>query len=191
MLPAAEPLELLRAGDHQAIDRFYRDHAESVLGWVIRLGGARLDADDVAHQVFEIALNRLSTFRGDSSVRTWLYGITRRVVANARRRQAVWSFLSLESLTGVTGGRDPEEQATLASQRRLVQRALEDLSFPMREVVVLVDLEERSAVEVAEMLGVPVGTVYSRLHQARKSFGAALGRRGVGADQVALSGGAP
>jgi len=80
----------LRRLEPDAVDRFYRDHASAVLGWVIRLGGPRIDAEDVAHQVFEVALKRLPSFRGDSAVRTWLYGVTRRVVANARRRAAFW-----------------------------------------------------------------------------------------------------
>ena len=53
-----------------------------------------------------------------------------------------------------------------------------ELTFTGREVVVLVDLEERPATEVAELLGVPVGTIYSRLHHARRAFAAALERRG-------------
>lgn len=178
-------LAALRRSDPQALDRFYREHASAVLGWVIRLGGHRLDADDVAHQVFEVALNRLGSFRGESSARTWLYGITRRVVANARRRATVWSFLSLDSLVGLaSGGADPEDAASGSADRRLVQEALEELKFALREVVVLVDLEERTAPEVAEMLGVPVGTVYSRLHQARKAFASALHRRGVTPEQL-------
>jgi RNA polymerase sigma-70 factor (ECF subfamily) len=179
-------LARLRRLEPDAVDRFYRDHAASVLGWVIRLGGHRLDADDVAHQVFEIALNRMSTFRGESTVRTWLYGITRRVVANARRKSLFWSFVSLEAVIGSDPGWSPEEMSNREGQRRLVQVALEDLSFALREVVVLVDLEERSAPEVAEMLGIPVGTVYSRVHHARRAFADALERRGVTSSQVSL-----
>jgi len=78
----------------------------------------------------------------------------------------------------------PEEASYRSEQRRIVQEALEDLTFTGREVVVLVDLEERAATEVAQMLGVPVGTVYSRLHHARRAFAAALARRGVSAELV-------
>ena len=118
-------LARLRRLEPDAVDRFYRDHAASVLGWVIRLGGQRLDADDVAHQVFEVALNKLPTFRGDSSVRTWLYGITRRVVANARRRALFWSFVALEMVIGADPSASPEEISNREGQRRLVQQALE------------------------------------------------------------------
>jgi RNA polymerase sigma-70 factor, ECF subfamily len=182
-------LDRLRALEPRAVDRFYREHAASVLGWAIRLGGARLDSEDVAHQVFEVALTRLPGFRGESSERTWLYGITRRVVANARRKQAIWSFVGLDALFASDPGPSPETSSGMVGQRKLVQRALDALPFAQREVVVLLDLEERPAPEVALLLGIPVGTVYSRAHHARRGFHAALTRVGVTAESaIALEG---
>ncbi|MCA9493780.1 MAG: RNA polymerase sigma factor [Myxococcales bacterium] len=186
---ATSDLDALRGLEPAAVEQFYRDHAPSVLGWVIRLGGARLDSEDVAHQVFEVALQRLPSFRGESSPRTWLYGITRRVVANARRKQAIWSFVGLETWLGVDPGPDPEMVSGRESQRRRVQEALDTLPFGHREVVVLLDIEERPAAEVAQMLDVPVGTVYSRSHHARKAFASALKRKGVTAEAVLSWGG--
>lgn len=186
----AEALVRLKRLEPDAVDRLYRDHAGDVLGWAIRLGGHRLDAEDVAHQVFEVALARLPTFRGESTLRTWLYGITRRVVANARRKAAFWSFVSLEGVLRADPGPDPEYLSQQQRERRLVQQALEVLPDKQREVLVLLDLEERPAPEVAEMLGVPVGTIYSRSHGARRAFADALGRLGLTADTVAAIGGA-
>ncbi len=183
-------IDALRRLEDGAVDRFYREHAPAVLGWVIRLGGARLDAEDVAHQVFEVALGRLPSFRGEASPRTWLYGITRRVVANARRRAAIWSWVSLDGWMGKDPGLDPEASSGRESQRRRVQQALDQLPFAQREIVVLLDLEELSAPEVAKMLDIPVGTVYSRSHGARKAFGEALRRQGVTAEAVLSWGGA-
>jgi RNA polymerase sigma-70 factor (ECF subfamily) len=184
----SEDLERLRRGDPEAMDQLYRDHAPAVLGWVIRLGGERLDAEDVAQRVFEVALNRIHTYRGDSSLRTWIYGICRRVVANARRRAAIWSWLSLDVVQSwVDGGGDPERSLATDERRKLVLEALGELKWIWREVVVLVDLEERPAVEVAELLGIELGTVYSRTHKGRKALAAALERRGVGPDGVIAS----
>ena len=67
-----------------------------------------------------------------------------------------------------------DAQLEVLRRRRIVQDALETLNAAHREAIVLVDLEERTAVEVAAMLGVAVGTLYSRLHHARKAFAAAL-----------------
>lgn len=189
MVDPAEHLVALRRYEPDAVEGFYRDYSGDVLGWAMRLGGARLDAEDIAHQVFEVALAKLGSFRGDSTVRTWLYGITRRVVANARRRAALWSLVSLEGLFPADPTEGPEAQSAIRSQRKIVLDALERLPFAQREVLVLVELEERPAAEVAQMLDVPIGTVYSRAHGARRAFADALARLGVTRETVALAGG--
>jgi len=177
-----DPRELaaLRAGEPWAVDALYREHAEMVLAWCIRLGGPQIDAEDTAHEVFIVALRRLSGLRGEATLSTWLYAITRRVVANARRRAAFRRFLGMES---APEPRSPaplaDEEIELLRQRRQVQHALEHLSVAHREVVVLADMDERPAPEVAEILEIPVGTVYSRLHAARRAFAAALRAEGL------------
>ncbi len=165
----------LQAGDAKSLEQLYQDYAEAVLGWVIRLGGPELDAEDVAHDVFVVALRRLSSFRGEAKVSTWLYGITRKVVANARRRASLRSFLGLQTVPEpVAPGPGADEFVQSLFRRRQVQQALSQLKPKHREVLVLVDLEERSAVEVSEMTGTSLGTVYSRLHYARKRFATIL-----------------
>ena len=171
-----QPLvEALRRGEPQALDRFYRAYAEQVLGWAIRLGGPRLDPEDIAQDVFAIAFRRMSSFRGEARLSTWLFSITRNVIANARRRAAVRKLVGLgtmEDVAVVQPGVD--EHLDRVRQRRIVQEALEQLKTNHREVLVLMDLEGRSAPEVSAMLGVPPGTVYSRVHYARKAFARAL-----------------
>ncbi len=177
----------LQAGEPQALDRFYREHASQVLAWVIRLGGHRLDSEDTAHEVFMVALRRIGSFRGESALTTWLYGITRNVVNNARRKAALRRFVGMEDVpepVAQTPGAD--ERVDQMRRRELVQVALQRLNARQREVLVLADLEGRSAPEVAEMIGVPVGTVYSRLHHARRAFSKSL--TAVGHDRSASSG---
>lgn len=169
----------LRAGEHWAIDQLYRDYTRTVLGWVIRLGGARIDAEDVAQDVFIVALRAAPRFRGDARVTTWLFGITRRVLANARRKAALRQFIGLSQIQEPATSAHAEALVARQQQRATIQRALERLRPRQREVLVLVDLEERSAPEVSSMLGIPVGTVYSRLHTGRRAFRTALLREGV------------
>lgn len=174
-------LQALQTGQPAALDRFYRDHARQVLGWSIRLGGPHIDAEDVAQEVFAIALRKIGSFRGDSALSTWLFVVTRNVIANARRRAAV------RRLVGLDGDMDQlphrgdgaDDEVDRLRRRRLVQHALERLKQPQREVLVLMDLEGRTAPETAELLGVPEGTVYSRLHYARQAFRDALRREGI------------
>lgn len=173
----------LNAGEPGAIERLYADNAAAVLGWVIRLGGPRLDAEDVAQEVFIVAMRRIGSFRGDSALSTWLFAVTRRVVANARRKAALRQFIGLSDIAEPPA---PQEGADLRLERlrrrRAIQHALERLRRPQREVIVLMDLEERTAPEVSQMLGIPAGTVYSRLHHARRAFAKALRAEGLVAE---------
>ncbi|MCP4869750.1 MAG: RNA polymerase sigma factor [Proteobacteria bacterium] len=168
------------SGDAAAIERFYREHAERVLAWTLRLGGPAVDAEDLTQEVFAIALRRLPDFRGDSKPSTWLFGITRRVVANARRKAAVRRFVGLGELPELPDtAPGADETVDRLRRRRQVQLALEKLGTSHREAIALVDLEGLSAVEAGELLGVPVGTIYSRLHLGRRAFAHALQRQGV------------
>ncbi len=176
-------LDALRAGEPWAVERLYREHAARVLAWAIRLGGPRIDPEDASQEVFIVALRRVAGFRGDCALSTWLFGITRRVLANARRRAAIRRFVGLEALPAAAGPSSDEQAARLLRRRR-VQRALERLKENQRLVLVLVDLEQRSAPEVAELLGIPAGTVYSRLHHARRAFALALKREGLSAEDA-------
>ncbi len=118
----------LRAGEPQALDRFYREHASQVLAWVIRLGGARIDSEDTAHEVFLVALRRLHTFRGESALTTWLFGITRNVVNNARRKAALRRFVGMDEIAEPAASTPGADEGVDTKRRRLlVQRALERL----------------------------------------------------------------
>lgn len=175
-------------GEPAAIEAFYREHAPTVLRWVIRLGGPSLDAEDVTHDVFTVALRKVSSYhKGLGSPQAWLFGITRRVVANARRRARFRRFIGLDALPAIEHpGPGADVRLDQLKRRRLVQEVLEGLSEAHREVLVLVDLDSRTAPEVAEMLGISVGTVYSRVHHARKHFGELLKARRSEIDHAAL-----
>lgn len=174
-----EELQALRAGEPRAVEAFYREHAPLVLGWCVRLGGPLIDPEDAAHEVFEKALGKLSAFRGDAKVSTWLYGVTRRVLANLRRRAALRRFVGMHEIPEPEDRADTEAEVARLRERRRVQHVLERLPERSREVLVLSDLEERTAKEVSELLGIPPGTVYSRLHAARRAFKAACKAEGL------------
>jgi RNA polymerase sigma-70 factor (ECF subfamily) len=165
----------LKRGERGALDAFYRCFARVVLDRVRRLGGPSIDAEDVAHEVFIVAFRRLDTFRDDGSLRAWLFGVTRRVVANARRRAAIRRMVGLEQIAEPPSpGLSAEDEVGRLWRRQMVLAALDRLSVAHREVLVLVDFEDLSTAEAAETLGVSVGTVYSRLHYGRHGFAAAL-----------------
>jgi RNA polymerase sigma-70 factor, ECF subfamily len=176
-------LDLLRAGDAATIDAFYREYAPRVLGWTIRLGGPDLDPEDAAHEVFETALKRLSGFRGDSKLSTWLFAVTRRSLANQRRKAALRRMVGLGQIAEPADTLRTDEEVARLRRRRAVQHALERLNKNQREVLVLCDMEGHTAPEAALMLGVPAGTVYSRIHHARKAFAKAVTAEGLDLDE--------
>lgn len=180
-----EIVEALKAGEPGALDLFYRTYAEQVLSWAIRLGGPYVDAEDIAQDVFTVALRKISSFRGEARVSTWLYAITRNLISNARRKAMIRRWVGLDTVPELPSTNYlPEEEVIQLRRRRKVQLALERLSAKPREVLVLMDLEGRTAPEVSDMLGVPTGTVYSRLHYARKTFAKALEREGLGRSEI-------
>lgn len=178
----ARDLDALRRGEPGALDRFVSAHAEQVLAWCIALGGPSLDAQDVAQDVLEIALRKIGGFRGDSSTSTWLYGIAKNVIRNRRRKAAWLRFIGWDSPEVAAPDPGADELVEERRRRRALQHAMEQLQDVHREVIVLVELDGRPAPEVAEILGVPVGTVYSRLHRGKRDLAAALAREGLRSD---------
>lgn len=147
-----------------------------VLSWCARLGGPGVDAEDAAHDVFVVVLTRLHTLRKPASFPSWLFGITRRVLVKHRRRSWLKSWMG--DAEGVASqAPDPLDRHADAETMRQVREALETLPAAQREVLVLCDLEERTAIEAAELLGVPLGTVKSRLRHGRQKFKEAALRR--------------
>ncbi len=172
-------------------DDIYRAHARRVGSWAERLGGSRVDADEVVQEVFLTVSRRGGEFRGDAKLTTWLFRITRRVVANHRRaarRRGIWARLT-SRIAEVVGGGGPAPGEALegleASDR--LQRVLDALPERYRSVLVLFELEEMSTDEIARFMDRPAATVRVWLHRARAQF-TARWRAEEDADVVGRSG---
>jgi RNA polymerase sigma-70 factor (ECF subfamily) len=142
-----------------------------------RLGVRRADLDDVCHDVFIVVQRKLPEFDQRAKLQTWLFGICTRVAANYRRR----AYIRYEDLAGGTSEQDaigvsaPESMRpdlALARQRSvsLAETILSRMSPVKRTVFVMFEVEGMTCPDIAEELGLPVGTIYSRLHAARKLF---------------------
>jgi len=157
----------------------HEEHADFVCVALQRFGVRGADLEDLLQEVFIVVHRRLSTFDGSSRMRTWLYGICIRVAAGHRnrahhRREKLADGDALEQAPATTAS--PEEAAAAAQQRARLLAILDAMDLEQRGLFVMFELDEVPCDEIAEMLGVPVGTVYSRLHAARKAFQAAVGR---------------
>ncbi len=168
-----------READSSALDTatIYARWARFVWVSLQRLGVRSADLDDICHDVFIVVQRKLPEFDRRGKVQTWLLGICVRVAANYRRR----AYIRLEQSAGdlhadgavpiaAPEGARPDHEI---ARRRLLHQAearLNLMSPIKRTVFVMFELEGLSCVEIAEELGLPVGTVYSRLHAARKVF---------------------
>ena len=142
-----------------------------------RLGLRDAALDDAVQEVFVVVHRRLGEFEGRSSLRTWLFGITLRVVRDHRRsarRRDPGPPVDPDSLRATGGG--PAESAEKAESVRLLHALLDELDDERREVFVMVELEQMPMPEIAEALGINLNTAYARLRIARQEFEQALAR---------------
>jgi RNA polymerase sigma-70 factor, ECF subfamily len=155
------------AADAEAL---YRTHAPFVVSFLRHMGTSESDLDDHVQDVFVIAHRKGGYQPGPASPRTWLASLAYRVVVARRRVHArrPMSAAPVEALAD--DARSPAE--ILEARRSLanVQAALDHLSLEQRAAFVLFEIEGESCERIAAMWDVPVGTVYSRLHHARKRF---------------------
>ena len=163
-------VEAVRRGDAGARDRLLDLRLPLVLQWCARLGGPRVDAEDAAHDVFVVVLTRMDTVTDLSAFDSWLFGVTRRVLASHRRKAWIRRWAPGLMADTADPGAGPSRRTELSETGRRVQQALDTLPDLHREVLVLCDFEERTDTEVAALLGIPSPTVRSRLRLARDRF---------------------
>lgn len=189
--PALDPGILVAAagGDVSARDRFVSGWLPHVLRWCARLGGPRVDPEDAAHEVFLVVLRRLPELASVRAPGPWLYQVTRKVLAQHRRR--VWFSRWVGAFGMDEIAAEPATAGWVRSDlARRVQQALEELPADQREVLVLCDMEQFTDQEVATLVGVPVGTVKSRLRIGRDRFRRAATRLGLSPELRVAEGGA-
>jgi RNA polymerase sigma-70 factor (ECF subfamily) len=153
------------------LDELFSQHLHFIWRVLSRHGIAAADVEDAAQEVFLTAHRRLSDFDpARASPRTWLYAIAVRVAANHRRRAArPPGELAMKQRT------DPGTTLDRARALERLRTALSTMDADRREVFVLYEMEELPMKQVAEMLGCPLQTAYTRLHAARREVAAALG----------------
>jgi RNA polymerase sigma-70 factor, ECF subfamily len=166
------------SGDRGSYDVLVARYADLVHTIVLRILWNEDDADDVAQETFVRAYRALPRFRGDSKFSSWLYRIAvNRSLTHLKRRKRRFAGddEAARAADGVPGaepalGRieeSPDRQVLAAEERAMVREAVAKLPPRYRAVITLFYLEERSYKEVAEVLGVPVGTLKTHLHRAR------------------------
>jgi RNA polymerase sigma-70 factor, ECF subfamily len=174
-------VECLRDGDERAYEELIARFQQPVYMLALRLLNDTSDASDVVQEVFLKVFRNIGSFRGQSTLKTWMYRITVNEAHNARR----WFFrhrrreVELESgpdephdrtASMADGGRSPYQRAADREQQALIEAALERISPIFREAVVLRDITDLSYEEIAVVLGVTLGTVKSRILRGREAL---------------------
>ncbi|MEM6290245.1 MAG: sigma-70 family RNA polymerase sigma factor [Myxococcota bacterium] len=154
-------------GERPAFAELVRRHQGRVRGLLMRLAQDRVLADDLAQEVFLRAYRGLVGFQGRSAFGTWLYRIAYNVYLNNRTRVKRFAELP-EDYDAAAIAPETAMSAPRSDLRRDLSAAIETLPERYRAVVVLYYLEEVSYPEIADILSVPLGTVKTHLHRAKK-----------------------
>lgn len=156
------------------LSTIYRTHVRDVARWAERLAGPGFDLPDLVHEVFEIAQRRLPSFRGASTMQTWLFGITEKVVRHRRRKDRLRHWLAGSSGEVArhlpAAGPNQHEQLERKESIAQVYRVLDRLSERDRQILILFELEEMPGEQIASLLGIKVANVWLRMHRARERF---------------------
>jgi RNA polymerase sigma-70 factor (ECF subfamily) len=167
-----------RAIDPLDVGAIHEAHAEFVWLSLQRLGVADADIEDLLQEVFVVVHRRLPSFDRSSRLTTWLFAICLRVAAAYRRRAFRRRERAVAEMPDVASPDDanPENAAVARQAQARLRAALDMMDLEKRAIFVMFEIDEIPCEAIAEMLSVPLGTVYSRLYAARKEFDRALVR---------------
>ena len=177
-----DTLDRFRAGDPDAVREVYREYGRMVFAVAQRVLGDRTLAEEAAQQAFVQAWRGAGSFDPSRELGPWLATITRRVAIDVHRREARRASSSLDEVPPADAAVVSLPPSAEAIQETWeVRQAIDDLPPDEREVVRLQHLEGYTQSEVAERLGLPLGTIKSRSHRAHRRLAAQLGHlRGEG-----------
>jgi RNA polymerase sigma-70 factor (ECF subfamily) len=163
-------LEAAQAGDRGALAELLGRHEQQIYRFGLRMCGNEADARDVLQETLVGAFRNLGSYRGEGALSTWLFQIARSHCIKAHRRRVgePAQNLPLDEASALPAeAAEPDRRAEAREIGELISAAMLALPEPSREVLILRDVEGLSASEAAEVLGIEVGALKSRLHRAR------------------------
>lgn len=166
-----ELIQLCRQGDRDAQRELFERTAQDVQRILFRLTGPVADLDDLVQDCYLALWQALPKYRGEAAFSSFLFGVCLRVAKKRARGWARWLRLRERAAREpAPPPAEPQQPVEQAERAAAVERALDRLSFKQRTVLVLYEMEDLSGKEIAERLGIPEKTVWTRLHAARKAF---------------------
>lgn len=173
-------LELIQRalhGDTSAWGEIVRRYKDAVFGIAIGILGNPADAEDATHDAFIRAYEGLHTFHLDKRFSTWIFAVTANVCKNKLRRERL--FAPLRHISRLTKGSDPAKQLAQQERTQIIRDAIDQLGPAYRMPLVLRYYADLDYKEIAEALGLPEGTVKTRLHRAKSQLKQILEQKGV------------
>lgn len=152
-----------------ALAEIFRAHGPFVWRVLKKLGVAERDVEDLVQEVFVVVHRKLPEFEGRSALTTWLYGICVRTASDHRRRAHVRREQPTDDVPDERTSAPQAKELERRQARAILVEALDALDDDKRAVFVLYEIEERTMSEIAEIVGCPLQTAYSRLYAARKA----------------------
>jgi RNA polymerase sigma-70 factor (ECF subfamily) len=174
-------IERCLQGDQAAWDEIVRQHWRKVFNLAYKFVGRHDEAEDLAQEIFLKIFKALHTVDRRANFRTWLISISRNLCIDHYRsvrkeRETMAREIDASQLAPVSSERGPHGQLEHTDLRDLIRRALAELPPALRQAVILRDLQEFSYQEIADELGLPEGTVKSRINRGRLELARQLRR---------------
>lgn len=180
--PDVALIQAIAAGEARALDELYARHGPGLLSYLTAYTNDRQLAEEVLQDVMLAVWDNAANFRGDSKVRTWMLVIARNRALNAQRRKMP-DIVSIDDVyEPASTDTEPLERLARQAQMAMLRAALDRLPGVHREILVLVFFHQLSGLEVAQVLGINVGTVKSRLHRAKEALRRVMQMMGEASD---------
>ncbi len=174
--PDAELVALAQAGEEHAFEALVVKYQRRLARHVARYVRRAVDVEDVVQETFIRAYRGLASFRGQSTFYSWLYRIAANAAINAAQREPMPVGVEEDAAderafafeSGSSDAENPERTLMASQIADAVQRALARLKPDLAEPLMLFEVEGKSYPQIADMLGVPIGTVRTRIYRARE-----------------------
>lgn len=154
----------LKQNNPEVVDQVVERFSKPLFAFIMRMIDDQATAEDIFQDTWIRGIRNIGSFRGDCRFSTWLFQIALNLCRNQMRRKARRSFVGIEEASNLAD--DPEVDGMKILQAQKVRRLVASLPPKMREVIVLRYYHNRTDVEIAEVTGLPPGTVKSRIHRA-------------------------
>lgn len=168
-------------GQAEAFGQLVTRYQDRLFNSMVRITGCHAEAEDVVQDAFVQAFLKLDRFKHESQFFTWLYRIAMNTSISRHRKKRPSVSLDGQPASRVMEPVDPGEAVGVAMQRNEQEKELEDalqqLPFDQRQILILRELDNQSYEDIAVILELPIGTVRSRLHRARKQLHTVLKTR--------------